>query len=151
MDYDNWSLSRDTFRELHALWGPHTIDRFASYYNTQLPRFNSRFWNPGSEGVDAFTCDWSIENNWLCPPIYLIPRAVQHARNCRASGTLVVPEWVSAPFWPMLFPSGEPAPFILLIRILAPSEFAIIPGRLGSNLFKGSPNTNLLAIRFHFM
>jgi len=32
-----------------------TIDRFASYYNTQLPRFNSRFWNPSSEGVDAFT------------------------------------------------------------------------------------------------
>ena len=150
VDYDDWSLSQSTFKELDEHWGPHTVDRFASYYNTKLPRFNSRFWNPGSEAVDAFTCDWSEDNNWLCPPIYLIPRVIQHARNCRARGTLIVPEWLSAPFWPMLFPGGEPAPFILMIRILTASEFEITPGRLGSSLFKGIPNTNLLAICFQF-
>jgi len=30
-----------------------TVDRFASYYNAQLPRFNSHLCNPGSEAVDA--------------------------------------------------------------------------------------------------
>ena len=41
VDYDDWSLSRSTFRELDKVWGPHTVDRFASHYNTQLSRFNS--------------------------------------------------------------------------------------------------------------
>jgi len=26
VDYDDWSLSQNTFRELHPQWGPHTID-----------------------------------------------------------------------------------------------------------------------------
>jgi len=87
VDYDDWSLSQSTFRELDAQWGPHIIDRFASYYNTQLPCFNSQFWNP-SKGVDAFTCDWVGDSNWLCPPVYLILRVIQHARKCKVQGTL---------------------------------------------------------------
>ena len=151
VDYDDWSLSRGTFRELDKVWGPHTVDRFASHYNTQLPRFNSRFWNPGSEAVDAFTVDWRDENNWLCPPVYLVPRVVQHARMCKAKGTLVVPEWPSAPFWPILFPEKVKfAPFVVLVRVLTAAEFSIYPGRLGSSLFKGTPNTNMLAIRLQF-
>ena len=72
MDYDDWSLDGAIFQQLDHKWGPHTIDRFASHYNTQLPHFNSRFWNPGTEGVDVFTCDWSKDINWLCPPVFLI-------------------------------------------------------------------------------
>ena len=60
VDYDDWSLSHNTFRDLDAIWGLHTVDRFASHYNTQLPRFNSHFWNPGSEAVDAFTANWCL-------------------------------------------------------------------------------------------
>ena len=151
VDCDDWSLSRATFRELDEVWGPHTIDRFASHYNTQLPRFNSRFWNPGSEAVDAFTTNWSDDNNWLCPPVYLVPRVIQHARKCKARGTLVVPEWPSAPFWPILFPEeGKFAAFVMLVRVLTTAEFSIYPGRLGASLFKGTPNTNMLAMRLQF-
>jgi len=57
VDKDNWSVHPDLFQMLDAKWEPHTIDRFASYFNTQLPRVISRFWDPGSEAVDAFTCD----------------------------------------------------------------------------------------------
>ena len=143
VDYDDWSLSHSTFRELDAIWGPHTVYRFASHYNSQLPRFNSRFWNPGSEAVDAFTLDWSDENNWLCPLVYLVPRVIQHARKCKAQGTLVVPEWPSAPFWPILFPEeSTSAPFVMIVRVLTVCEFSVYPGRLGSSLFKGTPNTN---------
>ena len=39
------------------------VDRFASFHNCQVPRFNSRCWNPGSEAVDAFTVNSSDENN----------------------------------------------------------------------------------------
>ena len=148
VDYDDWSLGHVSFMELDRVWGPHIVDRFASYYNTQLPRFNSRFWNPGTEDVDAFTCDWQMDNNWLCPPVNLVPRVIRHLLKCKATATLILPEWPSAPFWPMLFPEGgKPASFIAETRTLTPATFTIIPGRRGSSLFVGYPNTNLLALR----
>ena len=98
--------------------------------------------------VDAFTCDWSNECNWLCPPPYLLLRAIKHAIQIGAHGTLIVPRWLSAPFWPMLFPdSCRPAPFIMEVVVIDKSERSLIPGRSSDNLFKGSPNTDLLAIR----
>ena len=90
------------FGMLEGMFGPHMIDRFADANNNQVARFNSHYWSPGTEAVDAFTINWIGENNWLCPPIGLIPRVIRHAQSCRAQGTLVVPLWESASFWPML-------------------------------------------------
>ena len=147
-DQDDWSIHPDVFKDLDKTWGPHTIDRFATYYNTQLPRFNSRFWNPGTEAVDAFTCDWEGEVNWLCPPPHLIPRTIRHALQTHAQGTLIVPEWPLAPFWPMIFPDGHhEAPFITSMVVIPSSADIVYPGKLGSSLFKRVPNTNLLALR----
>ena len=72
VDYDDSTVHPTVFETIHKEWGPCTVDRFASYWNAKLPRFNSRNWNPGSEAVDAFTCDWKNENNWWCPPPYLV-------------------------------------------------------------------------------
>ena len=106
VDPDDWQISDDIFASLDNVWGPHSVDRFASFYNAKLPRFNSRFWNPGSEAIDAFTEDWSQDNNWLVPPIHLIPRVILFLLRCRSEGTLVCPAWQSAPYWPLLFPDG---------------------------------------------
>ena len=53
VDYDDWKLNPGLFAWLDSKWGPHTIDQFADMNNTQLERFNPRFWNPDSEGVDT--------------------------------------------------------------------------------------------------
>lgn len=74
VDFDDYSLHDEVFIDLENLWGPHTVDRFACSYNAKLPRFNSRFVQPGTEAIDAFTQDWSTENTWLVPPISLIGR-----------------------------------------------------------------------------
>lgn len=152
IDYDDWSLNTVCFTHIDSIWGPHTVDRFANNLNTQLDRFNSRFWNPGSEAVDAFTINWGSENNWLCPPIVLIPRVIAHARACRCRGTLVVPAWPSAPFWPMLCPDGTSfANYVVGVFYLPLVEDLIIPGRSGSALFGGkSPSTEVLALRLAF-
>ena len=148
MDFDDWMLNPVVFKELDALWGPRTINRFADWCNTQLPRFDSRYWSPGVEAVDTFTSDWSSENNWWCPPLYLVPRLIQHAK---AQGTLVVPQWKSAPFWLLLFPDSlHPAKFIKGIRLLPQLETLFLAGRSGGNLFKGTPNTPVLALRIIF-
>ena len=81
VEYDDWMLNPGVFNILEAKWGPHTVDRFANLLNRQVPRFNSWFWEPGTEAVDAFTCSWADDNNWLCPPVYLIPRVLRHAQN----------------------------------------------------------------------
>ena len=50
-------IQTQVFMELDQFWGPHIIDRFADHQNNRLLRFNSRCWCPGTEAVDAFTCD----------------------------------------------------------------------------------------------
>lgn len=55
VDTGDWRISDCFFEFVNSLWGPSTIDRFANLKNTKLPRFNSKYWNPGAEAVDAFT------------------------------------------------------------------------------------------------
>ena len=140
IDHDDYMLNPSIFVWLDSLWGPHSVDRFASPANAHIDRFNSRFWAPGSEAVDTFTCDWGYDNNWLFPPVYLIPRVIRHAQLAGAKGTLIVPQWVSAPFWPLLFPNGvDPAGFILEWLELPLSDVLILPGYSGAKLFPAFP------------
>lgn len=100
VDLDNWSLSAALFQLVDSRWGPHTVDRFASFYNAQVPRFNPRFRDLESEAVDTFTQDWSRNNDWLCPPVsFIIVRAVRHLIACKGLGSLIIPEWPSSYFW----------------------------------------------------
>ena len=153
VDYDDWMLNPVVFADIEKLWGPHSVDRFASCHNRQVPRFNSRCWNPGAEAVDAFTVNWEGENNWWCPPIGLIPRVLRHAQVCRASGSIVVPLWLSAPFWPLLYPYGTGyfASFVRDARQLPLVNTLFIPGLSGASLFNGeTPNTKVLVLRCDF-
>ena len=146
-DRDDWSIQRFWFRFLDRIWGPHTVDRFAADYNTQLPNFNSEFWCNGTQAVDCFTQDWSHDNNWLCPPVRLVLRVIAHAERQRASGTLIVPFWESAVYWPILFPGGlqGPATFITDLRVLAAG---FVPSRAAhACIFVHNPKFYTLAIR----
>ena len=80
IDMNDWQINPSTFILMDAKGGPYTVDRFASHYNFQVSRFNSRFACPGSEAVDAFMQDWSHDNNWVCPPPSTIPRVLPHMK-----------------------------------------------------------------------
>lgn len=103
IDHEDWQISGEFFNFLNDLWGPFTCDRFASDQNKKVKKFNSLFWNPSSDAVDAFTQDWSKDNNWLVPPIYLVIKVIKHLIYCKAKGSLIVPRWVSAPYWSFIF------------------------------------------------
>ena len=66
IDRDDWSLNPVVFQSLNARWGPHSVDRFSSYFNSQVVRFNSKYFSPGCSTVDALAQDWSSENNCGC-------------------------------------------------------------------------------------
>jgi len=102
IDTADWRVAPEIFHYLDRLFGPHTIDRMADRRNAQLPRFNSRWYCPGSEAVDCFTQDWAGETNWVVPPFCLIHRVLQHIRECGAIATVVLPRWDGQPWWPMV-------------------------------------------------
>jgi hypothetical protein len=94
-----------------AGWGTVTVDAFASESNARAPRFWSRFFEPGSEALDALCVpDWSRSLCPTCgvlhrevvyafpPPQFLRP-AVEKACADRALCVLVVPVAILAPHW----------------------------------------------------
>ncbi|XP_046351504.2 uncharacterized protein LOC124131993 isoform X2 [Haliotis rufescens] len=135
IDYDDWGISKTIFQQIERKWGPHQTDRFASYYNTKLQCFNSRYSNPGSDVVDCFTVNWGGFMNWVVPPVCLIPRAIKHMSECKAKGTLVIPEWHSACFWPMVCPNSVFIPQVRDWMYLPRSKEAYVASRIKGGMF----------------
>jgi len=92
MLHHHYGLQRHLFRVLDDRWGPHTIDRFATVSNRQVPRFNSQYFHPESAWTDAFSLPWAGENNWLFPPVPQIARTIRHIRASKGVGTLLLPQ-----------------------------------------------------------
>ena len=145
-DTDNWSIDYSSFKFISKYFGPFTVDRFADSNNKKLDRFNSKHYCPGTENVNAFTENWSKENNWLCPPISLIGSTIKHLKFCKASGTLLVPVWRSAYFWPLLFPNGiHTASFVKYSKVVKPFFISN-----NCNIFKGYTNFDCMALKISF-
>ena len=47
VDFDDCFVIDEVFVHLEELWGSHSVNRFACSYNAKLPRFNTRFLQPG--------------------------------------------------------------------------------------------------------
>ena len=152
IDYDDWKMSRRLFEILDGIWGPHSIDRFANTKNTHTRRSNARYWSPGCEAVDAFTQDWSKDINWLVPPVYLAPKVIRHAEACRATGTLIIPQWHSAPYWPLLFDNQKMYwKGIIGTKVFSdPKDLPELGGYDDSLLGSSGFNSPLLAITISF-
>ena len=92
-DKANWMLNPGIFFILDNIWGPHSIDRFASNQNTHLSRYNSRFWDPGTEGIDALAQDWRFENNFINPPWCLLQNVIDKIIKEKVWATIIAPVW----------------------------------------------------------
>lgn len=97
-----WQMNPSTFKEIDMKWGPHTVDRFSTFQNKLLPRFNTRFFDPRAEATDTMSTSWQKENNWVNPPFRLIPRILKKISQEQALVTLIAPLWTSAPWFPLL-------------------------------------------------
>lgn len=152
VDLDDYSINDGVFYSLDELWGPHTCDRFACHYNAKLPKFNTRFYQPGTSGVNAFAQDWSKDNNWLCPPVCLTCKVLSHLKVCNAAGTLVVPLWRSAHFWPRLcFDGLHWSGFVHDWVILPDLPNLFVRGKAKNSIFgRGSLPFPSVALRIDF-
>ena len=147
-DENDWMLSRRWFRCLDERFGPHTVDCFASCKNNQIPRFFSRWWCPGCEAADAFTTSWAEENVWMVPPVHLILRAIKMVQYFKCHGTLVVPFWRSAVWWPEVCPGGEWAPWVIEALEIPQEAGVFKSGSCEWNIFSDkAPTCKVLALR----
>jgi hypothetical protein len=55
-DKDDWQLNPRVFTYLDSLWGPYSIDRFATQGNKQLLCYNACWRDPTAEAVDSQHC-----------------------------------------------------------------------------------------------
>jgi len=151
VDIDDWGTSREFFDFLDDMWGPHTVDRFASNLNKKVSRFNAKFWNPGVEAVDAFSQNWRNDTNWIVPPIFLVCKAIKHLVHCRAKGTLIVPRWPSSPFWTMIFEKGYLfKPYVIEVLDFKSGQNFFVHGMNTNSLFGSSEfNSDILAVRLN--
>ena len=88
LDFDDCQVTEDVSKDLSSFWGPYTVDCFVTYYNREVIRYFSIFWNPDTSGIDAFMQSCKVENSWLVPPVYLLPRTLVYMYNQGAKGTL---------------------------------------------------------------
>jgi hypothetical protein len=136
-DCDDWSVSGTIFEYINKVYGPFTIDLFASNLTHKLGRFYSKYWCEGSLGVDAFAYDWGTEFSWVVPPPQLAGKVLNHMRLCKAAGVLLLPKWCSAAYWPILHDGREYTRGVeLLLEYHKPVHF-FKRGVHGNNVFSG--------------
>lgn len=103
MSMQDWRLSKDSFSTVSQRFGPFTVDRFATYENKRLPKFCSiQHTVEQFCSNDALLQEWKMDNNYWCPPLGLIETTVLLIAKQRASGTIILPVWHSAAWWPIL-------------------------------------------------
>jgi hypothetical protein len=138
---DDWMLGWKYFESLEDRYGPHTVERFATANNTHLPRFNSEFHSPGSEGVNAMSIDWSGENNLINPPWGMLDKVAQKLRVEGATATVISPYWVGATWWTELQDLASE-----IIRLPAAPDL-FLPGLRGSSESVGPPGWDVAIFR----
>ena len=120
-DTDSWGVDRETFAYIESIFGPFHVDRFADDKNKKVKSFNCKYYCIGTEHVNSFTINWKGKNNWLCPPVKEIPNTLKHLKLCKAVGTLLIPCWPSASWWPLFYPEGSYiATFVKNVLVLDP-------------------------------
>ena len=99
-DKHEWMLSRPAFRMLDSVWGPHTVDRFASATTRQLPVYNCRYLDPNGMMVDAMAQrDWHEENNFVNPPFRMLSSVLSLIQEQKAHATVIAPWWPAQPWF----------------------------------------------------
>ncbi|XP_074612234.1 uncharacterized protein LOC141866599 [Acropora palmata] len=97
-----WKLNPELFGRIATLWGPVSIDLFASRLNYQLKPFVS--WRPDPEAmaIDAFSLDWRGLCFYAFPPFSLINRVLQKVEQDQSQGIIIVPMWNTQVWFPRL-------------------------------------------------
>jgi hypothetical protein len=144
LDTEDWQLNPRIFEHLQDRWGPHTVDRFASMLNAQLPRFNARWRDPKCEDVDCLhlpDATWQRKNNYRNPPWSALPALAAKMSQSQAAATVIAPYWPNKTWYHALAHLSHTTLHFPAARDL------FFPGRLGKHEGVGPPAWSIVAFR----
>lgn len=95
-----WELSTQAYKTTVETFGLPKIDLFASRVNAKCDKYISWKRDPYAFNVDAFTVKWD-DFFYAFPPFSLIMKTLQKIITDKATGILIVPNWVSQPWYPV--------------------------------------------------
>jgi hypothetical protein len=99
-DWNDWILSDLVFRRLVQIWGLPEIDRFAEMSIAKCLKWNTKFYEPGSAGVNALAQhNYGLYLNYCCPPVALLERLVPILVQQKGEAILICPYWPAAGWW----------------------------------------------------
>lgn len=97
-----WELADWAFKKIEKRFGTFEIDLFASSVNAKCKKYVSWLRDPDSVTIDAFTMKWGCHFFYAFPPFALLLRVVQKIQIDKAEGVVVVPDWPTQPWYPLL-------------------------------------------------
>ena len=109
-----WTLDGKIFQSIFQRFYTPEMDLFASRLNHRVPKYVSRYPDPGALVVDAFLLDWS---KWIClihRPVVLLPRILRKIKEDEATAVLpIAPNWTGQPWFPDLIQLLVDRPLLL--------------------------------------
>ena len=141
-DNSDWMLHPTLFRALNTRWGPFTVDLFATRLNKQLPTFFSMKEDPEAAAVDAFLQNWRVGAPYGNPPFAMIGAVLAKVEHDQATVALVLPEWRSAAWWPVLLR------LLIEVPVRVPTRTdTFLPGHMGNDTGVGLPPWGVIACK----
>ena len=109
----DFQLHPSLFKKIDRVFGPHSIDAFATYQNRQTPRFGT--WEPQPEAtwIDSMNQSWKEENVWANPPFSLIGRILHKIKKEKVTVTILAPLWPAQTWYPQLLAMSTEPPLLL--------------------------------------
>ena len=148
-DLSDFSIDFDHFLLINEKFGFFELDCFASQSNKKCLRYYSKFQEKDSEGVNFFAQSIPKVNLFVFPPVQIITPTLYHLQLHKSFGTLIVPLWMSAVFWPFLCADGRHFNHFIKDFIIFNPFYSSGPF-VNSNMFKGYKKFDTLALRFSF-
>ena len=125
---DDWKLNPILFKHLNNIWGPHTVDLFATSVNAQLPKFYTK-------ENSAFVHNWHSENGWANPPWSVIDAVIDKVITDQATITIVTPWWPSKTWFKRLTQMSTADPILL-----KHGKDLFLPASTRNSVGVGAPN-----------
>ena len=102
-DQTEWMLQPRIFQQIieRFKFFPR-VDLFASRLNHQLDQYVSWTPDPDSLAVDAFSISWSELKFYAYPPFSMIGQALSKITKDRATGIMIIPDWKTQHWFPMM-------------------------------------------------
>ena len=112
-DHTEWKLDSNIYELITQALGAPSIDLFASWLNFHTKPYIAWHPDPGAFAIDAFSVDWGKHHFYAFPTFNLIDRVLQKVEADQASGLLIVPQWTTQPWFPVLMRLLVEEPLIL--------------------------------------